>query len=279
LPPLQIPGTVLTIFITSIKKLFMNQKIKRRFLMALGISIVLVACNQGDKKDEETKKPDSTVTAKPEVAPPAVPDAVTAAGNYYKVLADTMGIRMLEVTYKPGDSSAWHSHPDYALYAAEGGTATFYGKDGTKMENEMKTGMIMIRPAEAHSVKNTGKTTIKVILFEVNRPKGTMTWDVARDAAKVAGNEYKVAADTMGIRVLNINYKPGETAPMHSHPDQALYVIDGSKGEFTDKDGKKMAMEFKKGMAMILPGATHSVKNTGTTALKAILVEVSRPVK
>ncbi len=255
----------------------MNQNIKSSFILALGVSLVLVACNQSDTKEEP--KADSTAATKTEAMPPAIPDAVTSNPNLYKVVADTMGIRMLEVTYKPGDSSVLHSHADYAIYATEGGTATFYGKDGAKMENTLPKGAIMIRPAEAHSVKNTGKTDLKVMLFEVNRPMGTMTWDVANDAAKVAGNLYKVAADTMGIRVLQINYKPGQSSAMHSHPDQALYVIDGGKGEFTDKDGKKMVMEFKAGMTMILPGATHSVKNIGTTTLKAVLVEVSRPVK
>lgn len=257
----------------------MHQQIKNRFFLALGISLALTACNQSDKKDEETKTTDSTITAKTEEVQPAVPDAVTAAPNLYKVAADTMGIRIVEVTYKPGDSSAWHAHPDYAIYAVEGGKATFYGKDGAKMENELKKGTIMIKPGEFHSVKNTGKTDLKVILVEVNRPMGTMTWDVARDAAKVAGNLYKVAADTLGIRVLEINYKPGQSSAMHSHPDQALYVIEGSKGEFTDKDGKKNVVELKSGMTMIRPGGTHSVKNIGTTTMKAILVEVSRPMK
>ena len=257
----------------------MNQKIKNRFLLALCISLVLAACNQSDKKDEEPKTTDSAGTAKTEPMQTAVTDAVTAAPNLYKVMSDTMGIRILEVTYKPGDSSAWHSHPDYAIYAAEGGKATFYGKDGAKMENELKTGTILVRPGEFHSVKNTGTTTLKVILFEVNRPMGTMTWDVTKDASKVAGNLYKVAADTMGIRVLEVNYKPGQSSAIHSHPDQALYVIEGSKGEFTDKDGKKNVIELKKGMTMILPGTTHSAKNIGTTTMKAILVEVSRPMK
>ncbi len=257
----------------------MNQHLKHGFLLLSIISLGLFSCNQSDTKDEP-KTPDSTATAKPATEPAtAVPDAVKAAPDLYKVLADSMGIRIMEATYNPGDSSVWHSHPDYVTYTLEGGHATFYGKDGAKMDAEMKAGTILIKPAEFHSVKNTGKTPIKVLLVEVNRPMGTMAWDAARDAAKIAPNEYKVAADTMGIRVLQINYKPGESSAMHSHPDQALYVIDGSKSEFTDKDGKKMVVEFKKGMTMVVPGATHSVKNIGTTTMKAILVEVSRPVK
>jgi quercetin dioxygenase-like cupin family protein len=86
------------------------------------------------------------------------------------VLTDSAGIRILEATYNPGDSSALHSHPDNAVYTISGGKATFYGKDGSKAENEMKSGTSLIRGAEVHSVKNTGKTPLKVMLVEVSRP-------------------------------------------------------------------------------------------------------------
>jgi quercetin dioxygenase-like cupin family protein len=257
----------------------MIQQFKNRLFLAVCISMAIVSCNTSEKKAEAVKTVDSTDAVKPAADQPAVPDAVTAAPNLYAVKADTMGIRILEATYKPGDSSAWHSHPDYAIYVAQGGMATFYEKDGKSAEHEMKTGNIMVNPAEAHSVKNTGKGMVKVILFEVRRPMGTVSTDAAMDASKVAGNLYKTAKDTMGIRVLEINYKPGQSSAMHSHPDNALYVIEGGKTEFTDKDGKKTVVELKKGMTMIGPAETHSVKNIGNTTTKAILVEVTRPIK
>lgn len=257
----------------------MSQQFKNRLFLAVCISMAIASCNTSEKKDEEVKTVDSTEAAKPAEVQPEVPDAVTAAPDLYKVKADTMGIRILEVIYNPGDSSAWHSHPDYAIYTAQGGNATFYTKDGTASEHEMKTGTILVNPAEAHSVKNTGKSVLKVILFEVRRPMGTVTQDAAMDASKVAGTLYKTAKDTMGIRVMEINYKPGQSSALHSHPDNALYVIDGGKTEFTDKAGKKTVVELKKGMTMIGPAETHSVKNVGNTTTKAILVEVTRPIK
>jgi quercetin dioxygenase-like cupin family protein len=261
----------------------MNQKNNSQFILVLCISLFFIACNQNGKKEEETKTTDSTGTAQTETVQPvtqdAAMDAVKVAPDLYKVLADSMGIRILEATYKPGDSSALHSHPDYAIYTTAGGTATFYGKDGTKMENEMKTGTINIRPGELHSVKNTGKTTIKVILVEVSRPMQITSQDAALDATKVAPALYKVRGDTLDIRVLEINYKPGESSAMHSHPDAALYVIQGSTTEFTAKDGTKRTMTLKSGMAIVTPADTHSVKNTGKTTVKAILVEVNRAMQ
>lgn len=257
----------------------MKKKNKIQFILAL-IAVFAFACNQADKKEESTETKTDTTTATTETAQPAqqdaTPDAIKAAPDLYKVLSDSAGIRIVEATYKPGDSSVLHSHADYAAYATSGGTATFYGKDGSKAVSEMKMGTAYVRAAEVHSVKNTGKTPVKVILVEVSRPAQTTPVDAATDAAKVSPGLYKLKADSLGIRVLEVNYKPGQSSPMHSHPDAALYVLDDGKGEFTGKDGAKNVIEFKKGMAMIRPAEAHSVKNVGKTTLKAILVEVNR---
>jgi quercetin dioxygenase-like cupin family protein len=260
----------------------MNRKISKQFILALGISLALFACNQGDNKEESTTT-DSTSSMSTDTVQPAAqsaaPDALTVSPNLYKLLKDTMGIRVVEALYKPGDSSALHSHPDYALYVLNGGTAEFIGKNGEKTTNEMKTGEANIRAAEEHSVKNAGKTTVKVLLVEVNRPRETTSPDAAMDPTKVAPDIYKLKRDTLGIRVLEVTSKPGQTTALHSHPDNAIYAVSGGTAEFTEKDGTKHTNELKTGMAMVNPGGTHSVKNTGKTTLKVIVVEVNRPMR
>ncbi|MBS1934435.1 MAG: cupin domain-containing protein [Bacteroidetes bacterium] len=260
----------------------MTTKLTGQFILAIAISFTFVACGGGEKKADETKAADTASAAKTDTtkaaAAPTVADAVTAAPAFYKLLQDTMGIRVIEATYKPGDSSALHSHADYAVYAIEGGAAEFIGKDGAKMMSEMKTGDENIRAAEVHSVKNTGKTTMKVLLVETTRPQGSVAADPL-DATKVASKEYKLAKDSLGIRIINVTYKPGEVSAMHSHPDLAMYVLSASKAEFTGKDGKKQVHDLKPGMAMIVPADTHSVKNVGSTTAKVLLVEINRPQK
>ncbi len=259
----------------------MNKMIKSRFFLALGIAFMLVACN-GSGGDEKSKG-DSTSTTKPDsskaTASDDAMDASKVAPGMYKIIKDTMGIRVLEVTYKPGDSSAMHFHPDYGIYVATDCSAEFTGKDGKKNLVEMKAGTIMVKPAETHSVKNVGKTPLKVILFEVRRSGAVTPMDAAMDVAKVSAAEYKVKADTMGIRMMEVNYKPGESSAMHGHPDLALYVLSTGTMELTEKDGKKATNEMKEGAALIRPATTHSSKNVGKTAMKAIMVEVSRAMK
>ena len=256
----------------------MKKNNKIQVILAFAILLAL-ACNS-DKKEESTETTTTDTAAATEAAPPApaetTPDAIAAAPNLYKVLTDSAGIRIEEVTYNPGDSSAMHKHADYAVYALSGGKATFYGKDGTATESEMKTGTTYVRGAETHSVKNTGKTPVKVILVEVSRPSQTTAIDAASDASKGSPGLYKVKADSLGIRVIEVNYKPGQSSSMHSHPEAALYVLQDGKGEFAGKDGKKDTIQFNKGMALIRPAEAHSVKNIGKTTLKAILVEVNR---
>jgi quercetin dioxygenase-like cupin family protein len=191
-----------------------------------------------------------------------------------------MGIRVLNILYKPGDSSAMHSHPDNALYVIDGGKAEFTEKDGSKQVVELKSGMTMIGGSETHSVKNVGTTTIKAILVEVNRPNQPGNFpDAALDATKVASKFYKVVKDSLNIRIVMVDYKPGTESALHSHPDLAMYVISPAKAEFTEKDGTKRVMTMDKGMTVIIPADTHSVKNVGNTNAKVVLVEVNRPEK
>ena len=97
----------------------MKKKNKIQFILALTM-LFAFACNDADKKEESTESKTDTTTATTETAQPAqdaMPDAIKAAPDLYKVLSDSAGIRIVEVTYKPGDSSALHSHADYAVYA------------------------------------------------------------------------------------------------------------------------------------------------------------------
>jgi quercetin dioxygenase-like cupin family protein len=261
----------------------MKLKFQHHFFLVSAISFSLMACNNDDKKAEEPKAEEKMVTA-PAATPPSAAaateekiDAVTAAPNLYKLVQDTLGIRILEATYKPGDSSVLHSHPVNAMYVIQGGTAEFKLKDGSKMSMEMKAGMSGVRGYDLHSVKNTGKTTLKVLVVEVSRPANMITLDAATDPAKVAPDNYKVVHDSLGIRIIEVNYKPGQTSPFHAHPgDYAIYVVEGGSAELTSKDGKKTARDVKTGMAWVNPADSHSGKNTGKKPFKLMMFEVDR---
>ncbi|MEP6615601.1 MAG: cupin domain-containing protein, partial [Ginsengibacter sp.] len=235
-----------------------------------------------EKKTESTDTVNDTTSKMSVPSEPAAKtqnmDAISVAPNLYKMANDSMGIRILNIVYKPGDSSGMHSHPDGVLYVIDGGKSQFTLADGTKQVYDLKAGTAMVSPAGTHSVKNIGTTTTNAVLFEVNRPdKSAAPPDPAMDATKVAPNLYKLIKDTMNIRILMATYKPGTSSAMHAHPDNAIYVVETGKGEFTMKDGTKRTNELTKGLTAIRPAEMHSVKNVGSTTMKVLLVEVNRP--
>lgn len=102
----------------------------------------------------------------------AAQDVHNVAPTMYKVLSDTLGIRMLEATYKPGEMSALHLHPDFALYVLEGGKVEVVSKTGSTQVVDFKTGMGVVLPTDTHTAKNIGTTTLRLVVVEVNRPRG-----------------------------------------------------------------------------------------------------------
>lgn len=91
--------------------------------------------------------------------------------DLYKQLADTLNLKVLQGTYHPGDSSIMHAHPDFALYVLEGGLVELTAANGTKQNIDFKKDMAVVLPAETHSAKNIGNSTLRLIVMEVNRPR------------------------------------------------------------------------------------------------------------
>jgi quercetin dioxygenase-like cupin family protein len=255
----------------------MKKKVNLK-LIAIGVLLLFAACN-GDKTKTTDTATDSTgnKTTADSTSGKQDMDAVTVAPGRYTVIKDSAGIRMLAVDYKPGDSSAMHSHPDNVLYVLEPGKTEFTMQDGSKHVYEMQGGQSMVLPAETHRVKNIGTTTTKAVLVEVNRPNNAgTTIDANMDPMKVSADMHKLIKDTMNIRAMIFTAKPGQSTAKHSHPDHAIYVIEGGKAEFTSQDGTKQVRELQKGMAVINAATTHSFKNIGNTLIKVLVVEVKR---
>jgi hypothetical protein len=91
------------------------------------------------------------------------------------------------------------------------------------------------------------------------------------------------------IAVWEMVLQPGESTGIHTHRhDYMFYVIEGSTGEVTDKDGNILGslamnagdtMFFRHVGDQFIAGdftvpATHSARNVGRTRYREILVEV-----
>lgn len=97
----------------------------------------------------------------------------------------------------------------------------------------------------------------------------------AQDPVKTASNVYKkVVLNNEKVRVLIVEFAPGEVAAWHHHPSHVIYVLTGGKIEITDKNKEPQTMDLVAGTAMYMPAVTHMAKNVGTTTIKLVVTEM-----
>jgi len=102
----------------------------------------------------------------------------------------------------------------------------------------------------------------------------------AQDPVKVASNVYKkVLLDNEKVRVLQVEFAPGDVTAWHQHPNHVIYALSDGKLEITDKGKPASVLEIKAGDTMYLPAVTHMAKNVGTTTLKLVVTELKPPAK
>jgi quercetin dioxygenase-like cupin family protein len=91
---------------------------------------------------------------------------------------------------------------------------------------------------------------------------------------KVAGDSHQVIFENDRVRVLAVDLKPGQIAPMHSHPDSVLYFLTDGKLKITMPDGKVVERNPKAGAAGWSDATTHEAQNVGATEFKQIQIEL-----
>ena len=114
-------------------------------------------------------------------APPG--DAVTADPAHYKVLVDNAAVRILKITYGPGEKSPMHVHPDALVVALSATQTKFHLPDGATRDGALARDAALYMPAETHSPENAGTSPMEAVLIEFKTAApGSATLPVVRDS-------------------------------------------------------------------------------------------------
>ncbi|MEO5985004.1 MAG: cupin domain-containing protein, partial [Ferruginibacter sp.] len=139
----------------------------------IAASVFFTACKNPETGTEKSKV-DTITTATtenkssmPDYDPALDPWNVEAP--FGKKFGDTLGIKMFEVTLKPGDTVPLHRHPDYTLYVVQGGKIAITTEGKGRQEIDLPTGAGLVNPTTTHSGKNIGKTTIRLLVTDIHR--------------------------------------------------------------------------------------------------------------
>jgi beta-alanine degradation protein BauB len=97
----------------------------------------------------------------------------------------------------------------------------------------------------------------------------------AQDSLKVASEVHKkVLVDNDKIKMMELEFAPGDVEPWHHHPNYITYILSDGQLEITVKGKQPEVVDIKAGGYMYSPAETHRVKNTGTTAVKMLIMEL-----
>lgn len=151
-------------------------RIKTYLVWMLSILFCLSACKQNTSEEPEEQAEEII-----EVAPPLEPepmvyidqalDPLVIGKEFSNVIADTLGIQMVEFTMKPGDSIGLHEHYDHAVYTLQGGKLKVYFNGTDPVDMELKPGMGFVSGPLKDAAVNIGDTSVKLLITEVHRPR------------------------------------------------------------------------------------------------------------
>ena len=147
--------------------------IKSYFFVFFSI-LFLIGCDESSTNSTKTDKDTTTAVKNDDNAMPAydaAKDPLTVEAAFANKLADTLNVKMYEITLKPGDTVALHNHPDHSMYVIQGGKLSI-GVEGAEPKIfDMKPGMGMMTGPENHTGKNVGNTIVKLLLHDIYRPR------------------------------------------------------------------------------------------------------------
>jgi oxalate decarboxylase/phosphoglucose isomerase-like protein (cupin superfamily) len=106
------------------------------------------------------------------------------------------------------------------------------------------------------------------------QPPEAAAEETGPDPTVVDAEHYKVEFENEQVRVLRINYGPGEASVMHFHPDSVAVFLTDHDVSFGAPDGSSQEVHVEAGQQIFTPAAQHLPENIGDEPLELVLVEL-----
>ena len=94
-------------------------------------------------------------------------DPTVVDSRHYKVEFENDQVRVLRITYGPGEKSVMHEHPNSVAVFLTDLQGQFTFPDGNTEARTSKAGQARLTPATKHLPENTGAAPFEVILVEI----------------------------------------------------------------------------------------------------------------
>lgn len=122
------------------------------------------------------------------------------------------------------------------------------------------------------------KTNKDAATIDASSDSSLPPYDPAMEPLTVGAKFSKKLGDTLGVKMYEFTVKPGDSWGLHTHPDHAVYVLEGGKmALFIQEVGKQDTLTLPTGMALISGPLSDSGRNVGSTTIKLLVADIYRP--
>ena len=215
----------------------------------------------------------------PEVAEPVVEDEpadpTVVDPDHYQVVEENELVRVLRISYGPGEESVPHFHPDHVAVFLTEVDAEFRLPDGTTEAAQAEAGTHLYMAAGDHDPRHVGDQPFEAVAFELKTAGGASgeEAETGPDPTEVDAGHYVTELDNERVRVLRVTYGPGEESVMHYHPEHFAVALNDTHFEFLLPDGTTQEIEAKAGEHILAPAGLHQPRNLRDEAAEVIVIE------
>lgn len=199
-------------------------------------------------------------------------DAAKADPKHYTVVLDNASVRILKISYGPGEKSVMHQHPDSIVIPLVNSKVRFTLPDGKAEDSELASESATYTPAGTHLPANVGTSKVDAILVEF---KGAAPGKAALPASR-PGMMLKSLAEGPRATAYRSTAEATFAEPAGSKHDfdQVVIALGPSQMALTI-DGKPAKTTWARGdVQFIGRGTAHEAKNTGGKPIDMVIVAI-----
>ena len=197
--------------------------------------------------------------------------------DVYEVLLDNEIVKVMKVSFAPGQSDNMHDHYPFTFHLLDGGKAQVTMPDGTINERQIPGGFTGHNDQGVrHQVKNIGTKEINIILIEHKKLGSMPSFNADENFApqKVSPEIYDLVHEDEKIKIYLASFAAGKSDKVHEHGPNTAYIIKGGTVKVVGADGSFSERSFPDGAVSFSDNLVrHQVENIGNTDIKVLIAE------
>jgi len=208
--------------------------------------------------------------------PEEYPDSVAADPDHYSVDFENDAVRLVRITYGPGEQSVMHQHPAACAVALSDATWQMTDGEGTVTDDSGSLGDVDCLEAGVHLPENTGSEASELVLIEFKEgaTAGSASAEYP-DAVTADPDHYSVEFENDFARLVRIRYGAGETSVMHHHPAHCAIFLINQPGTFELPNGDVEEIPMPAaGEVQCFDAQVHLPTNNGEDASELVALEL-----